>query len=124
MCLISNRIHIPQLPQEHLGTATAVSRILELNFQQTLSAFGSAGTQAAGEWKFLSDLRHSKLLHTATPNFNGLLSAYIAREKLTGTNDILGRKRGIAASMADDIYLDTLDQNLRNRWTVTETSFK
>jgi 2-methylcitrate dehydratase PrpD len=97
---------------------------LKLDFQKTLWAFGSAGTQSAGLWQFLSDATHSKQLHTSKANFNGLLSAYAAKEGLTGTSDILGGKRGMAAYMCDDTYPDALDQNLGKRWTVLQTSFK
>jgi 2-methylcitrate dehydratase PrpD len=97
---------------------------LKLDFQKTLWAFGSAGTQSAGLWQFLSDATHSKQLHTSKANFNGLLSAYAAKEGLTGTSDILGGKRGMAAYMCDDTYPDALAQNLGKRWTVLETSFK
>jgi 2-methylcitrate dehydratase PrpD len=89
-----------------------------------LWAFGSAGTQAAGLWEFLSDATHSKQLHTAKANFNGLLSAYTARDGLTGTKNILGGKMGVVASMADDTYPSALDEKLGSRWTVMETSFK
>lgn len=106
------------------GSAAAVSRILKLNFEQSLWAFGSAGTQAAGLWQYLSDASHSKSLHTAKACFNGLLSAYTARDGLTGTKDVLGGDRGLGASMADDVYPHALDQNLGERWTVMETSFK
>ena len=106
------------------GAAAAVSRILKLPLQQTLWAFGSAGTQAAGLWEFLSDASHSKQLHTAKANFNGLLSAYTAQEGFTGTLDVLGGKRGLAAIMCEDIYPSALDEDLGTRWTVMETSFK
>jgi 2-methylcitrate dehydratase PrpD len=95
-----------------------------LDFQQSLWAFGSAGTQAAGLWEYLSDATHSKQLHTAKACFNGLLSAYTAREGLTGTKDVLGGERGMAMAMASDVYPLALDNNVGTRWTVMETSFK
>lgn len=101
-----------------------MSRILNLDFEKSLWAFGSAGTQAAGLWQYLTDATHSKQVHTAKANFNGLLSAYAARDGLTGPRDILGGKRGMAASMAEDIYPSALDEELGQRWTVMETSFK
>lgn len=63
-------------------------------------------------------------MHTAKANFNGLLSAYTARDGFTGTKDVLGGDRGVAASMAEDIYPHALDEKLGIRWTVMETSFK
>jgi len=101
-----------------------VSRILNLDFEKSLHAFGSSGTQAAGLWQYLTDATHSKQLHTAKANFNGLLSAYTAREGLTGPADVLGGPRGMTASMAGDVYPLALDEELGSRWTVMETSFK
>src|SRR5690606_41069512 len=43
-----------------LAAAAAVGRLLRLSPQQTLHAFGSAGTQSAGLWEFLRDAARSE----------------------------------------------------------------
>ncbi len=85
-----------------LAAAAATSHLLgadEHTMQQTL---GSAGTQAAGLWEFLRDAADSKQLHTAKAAADGLLSAYVAGEGLTGAARILEGAQGMAAGMSSD----------------------
>src|SRR5690606_4871090 len=67
-----------------LAAAATVGRLLKLNPEQMLDAFGSAGTQAAGLWQFLRDAADSKQLHTAKAAANGLTAAYLAHDGFTG----------------------------------------
>jgi 2-methylcitrate dehydratase PrpD len=48
-----------------IAAAAATGRMLGLDADRMLMAFGSAGTQAAGLWEFLRDAADSKQLHTA-----------------------------------------------------------
>jgi len=66
-----------------LAAAAAVGRLLRLNAQQMLDAFGSAGTQSAGLWEFLRDAADSKQLHTAHAAGAGLTAAYLAADPVT-----------------------------------------
>ena len=108
----------------NFGATAAVARILKLDVERTIWAFGTAGTQAAGLWEYMAQATHSKQIHTAKANFNGLLSAYTARDGLTGPTDILGGRKGMAACLADDTYPFALDDKLGERFTLVETSFK
>ena len=107
-----------------LAAAAAVGHLLNLNADQMLDAFGSAGTQAAGLWQFLKDAADSKQLHTAKAAANGLLAAYLAADGFTGAKDILGGEKGMAAGMSTETHPEKLVDGLGTRWTVVETSFK
>jgi 2-methylcitrate dehydratase PrpD len=85
---------------------------------------GSAGTQAAGLWEFLRDAADSKQLHTAKAAADGLLSAHLAREGVTGARRILEGKQGMAAGMSSDADVAKLTDRLGTRWATVETSFK
>jgi 2-methylcitrate dehydratase PrpD len=106
------------------GATAAVARILKLDFQKTLWAFGSAGTQAAGLWEYIREPTHSKQIHTGKACFNGLISAYTARDGLIGPTDILGGVKGMSVAMAGNFNPAALDDDLGTRFTVMETSFK
>lgn len=106
------------------ASAVAVSRLLDLSEDETLHALGSAGTQAAGLWEFLGDAADSKQLHTAKAASDGLLSAYLARNGLTGAKCILEGRQGMAAGMSTDADPSRLSDGLGRRWAVLETSFK
>ncbi|EPE03991.1 hypothetical protein F503_04839 [Ophiostoma piceae UAMH 11346] len=81
------------------GAAAAAAQLLRLDDRQTLSAFGTAGTQAAGLWQFLIDATHAKQVHTAKAGFEGIFAAYTARAGLLGTADVLEGVSGMAAAM-------------------------
>jgi 2-methylcitrate dehydratase PrpD len=107
-----------------LAAAAATGRLLGLSPAQMLHAFGSAGTQAAGLWEFLRDGADSKQLHTAHAASTGLLSAYLAKEGLTGARQILEGPQGLAAGMSSDADPARLVDRLGERWALAETSFK
>lgn len=107
-----------------LAAAAAVGRLLKLNPEQMLHAFGSAGTQSAGLWEFLRDAADSKQLHTAHAASTGLMSAYIAQAGFTGAEHILEGKQGLAAGMSSDSDPSKLVDRLGSRWALAETSFK
>lgn len=108
-----------------LGAAAAVAKLLSLSCEDTISALGTAGTQAAGLWEFASDAAMSKQVHTAHAASVGLMSAYTAKDGLLGAKDILLGNRGLAKGTAfgqEDGA--ALVYRLGQAWKVTETSFK
>jgi 2-methylcitrate dehydratase PrpD len=107
-----------------IAAAAAVGRLLLLDDEQMLHAFGSAGTQAAGLWEFLRDAADSKQLHTAKAAANGLTAAYLARDGFSGARHILEGAQGMAAGMSSDADPTRLTDGLGTRWALTETSFK
>ena len=107
-----------------LAAAATVGRLLKLNPEEMLHAFGSAGTQSAGLWEFLRDAADSKQLHTAHAASTGLMSAYIAQAGFTGAEHSLEGKQGVAAGMSSDSDPSKLVDRLGSRWALAETSFK
>jgi 2-methylcitrate dehydratase PrpD len=107
-----------------LAAAAATGRLLALAPAQMLHAFGSAGTQAAGLWEFLRDAADSKQLHTAHAASTGLMSAWLAKEGLTGARQIREGPQGLAAGMSSDADPARLVDRLGERWALAETSFK
>lgn len=107
-----------------LGAAAGVGHLLELNSQSMLNALGSAGTQAAGLWEFLRDEADSKVLHSAKAAANGLLSAYTARDGLTGASRILEGKQGLGAGLSSKTDPARITDGLGTRWTTLECTYK
>ncbi len=107
-----------------VAAAAGVARLLGLDAERTLHAYGSAGTQAAGLWEFLRDAADSKQLHTAKAAADGLLAACVARDGLTGARHILEGPQGMAAGMSRDADPTRLVDGLGTRWALLETSFK
>lgn len=107
-----------------VAAAAAVARLLGLDAERMLHAFGSAGTQAAGLWEFLRDAADSKQLHTAKAAADGLMAAYLAADGFTGAKQILEGAQGMAAGMSSDADPAKLTDRLGTRWALAETSFK
>lgn len=107
-----------------IGVAAATAYLLQLDVDQTLSAVGTAGTQAGGLWQFLLDATHSKQVHTGKACFDGIFAAYVAKSGLLGTADVLEGKSGMGAVMSNSPNPSALDVELGSKWSVLETSFK
>ncbi|ROV88863.1 hypothetical protein VMCG_10196 [Cytospora schulzeri] len=109
-----------------IAAAVAVGKLLNLDYEQMLSALGTAGAQASGIWAFMrSGAGDTKQLHSAHAAANGLLSAYMARDGLKGAPDIIEGPGGLMKSLArDDVDATRLTDGLGERWAVLETSFK
>ncbi|KAJ5190523.1 uncharacterized protein N7498_009508 [Penicillium cinerascens] len=108
-----------------IGVAAAVAHLLKLDAEQTLSAIGTAGTQAAGLWQFLMDATHSKQVHTGKACFDGIFAAYSARDGLLGPRDILEGPRAMGIALVPgSTNLEAIDQNLGENYQVTRSSFK
>ncbi|KAL2812222.1 hypothetical protein BJX63DRAFT_260809 [Aspergillus granulosus] len=108
-----------------LGVAAAAAHLLKLDPAQTLSALGTAGTQAAGLWQFLLDATHSKQVHTGKACFDGIFAAYSARDGLLGTRDILEGPRGMGKALVPgQITPEAIDRDLGKDFEVLHSSFK
>lgn len=107
-----------------LAAAVSVGKLMDFNEEQFTNLLGTAGTQASGLWEFLKDAADSKQLHTAKAASNGLLSAYLTKDGLTGAQNILQGKQGLAAGMSSDAEPKYLNDRLGTRWALLETSFK
>jgi 2-methylcitrate dehydratase PrpD len=84
------------------GAAAGAARLLGLDEEQTISAYGSAGTQASGLWEFLTNNAMSKQLHTGKAALNGLLSALLAQRGFTGARRILEGEKGFFKATSSD----------------------
>ncbi|PZQ45720.1 MAG: 2-methylcitrate dehydratase [Rhodovulum sulfidophilum] len=107
-----------------LGCAAAVAKLLRLDAARVLHAFGTAGTQAAGLWEFLTDAADSKQVHTAGATANGLMAAFLAAEGVTGASRVFDGPRGMAAAMSRDADPARLSAGLGERWATLEVSYK
>lgn len=108
-----------------LGASAAVSSLLHLSPSQTLDAFGTAGTQAAGLWEFATDAAMSKQVNTAHAASVGVMSGWTAREGLSGARDVLLGKREMAKGMlGGEGRREKLVEGLGRDWKVEQTSFK
>ena len=107
-----------------IGAVAAAGKILGLNEEQMVNAFGLAGTQASGldEWLTTGDM--SKRLHAGKAAMNGVLSALLAREGYTGPSTVFEGRYGLLATHADSYDLSRLTEGLGTEFKMLGCKFK
>ena len=81
---------------------TVASKLLKLDEQQILNALGLCGTQAAGLLESDHGGSMGKTLHVGKAAYNGILSAYLARNGFTGSSTIFEGNEGFLKTMVFD----------------------
>ncbi|MEE3489508.1 MAG: MmgE/PrpD family protein [Methanobrevibacter sp.] len=88
-----------------VGTFVAgvvASKLLKLDEKQILNALGLCGTQAAGLLESDHGGSMGKSLHVGKAVYNGILSAYLARNGFTGSGTIFEGNEGFLKTMVVD----------------------
>lgn len=104
------------------GAAASAGRMLGLDQEATIRAFGIAGTQAAGLKAVFGTM--CKPLHAGKAAANGLLAARLAAGGFTSHLDILATEQGFGTTQSDALNPEAaLAPPPRGHW-VRETLFK
>lgn len=107
------------------GAAAAAGKLLKLNAEELVSAFGMAGTQSSGLWAFLADGASCKKLHTGRAAVNGLSSCLLAKSGMTGPLHILDAKDGgLYAAISDSFDMITVTEGLGSVFEITKMDKK
>ncbi|MGH2775732.1 MAG: MmgE/PrpD family protein [Actinomycetota bacterium] len=106
----------------HFGAAAAAAHVLRLRPEQTASALGAAGTQAAGLKGVYGSM--GKALHPGKAAMDGLLSALLAARGFDGSSSILEAKHGFLSVLSPDPDPDLAIDGLDESWTLLEDGFK
>ena len=78
------------------------SKLLKLDDEQILNALGLCGTQAAGLLESDHGGSMGKSLHVGKATYNGIMSAYLARNGFTGSPTIFEGNEGFLKTMVFD----------------------
>src|SRR5262249_49300117 len=107
------------------GAAAATSVLMNLNREETGSAFGLAGTQGAGLFAFNSDGSMSKRLHPGRAAQSGVMAAELAAGGLQGPVAILESKDGgFLATFSDVPKQNQVVLDLGCEYRLTRVCFK
>ena len=97
-----------------IGTFAAgavASKLLKLNQEKTEHCLGLCATQSSG----LLEADHAgtmgKSLHVGNAVYNGIISAYLAKNGFTGGESLIDGKEGFIKAMASDLYEKHCDEN-------------
>ncbi|MBR3586881.1 MAG: MmgE/PrpD family protein [Oscillospiraceae bacterium] len=107
------------------GAAAACAKLLGLDEEQTLSAFGMAGTQSSGLWAFLADGASCKVLHTGRAAASGCEAALLAKAGMTGPEHILtAADGGMLAAMSEEYDVGKVCYGLGESWEILQLDNK
>lgn len=107
------------------GAAAAAAKLLGLDAERTLYAFGMAGTQSSGLWAFLADGSTSKKMHTGRAAENGVVAAFLAKAGMTGPEHILDAEDGgLFPATSGSYSLDEVSRNLGELFEILKVDRK
>ena len=86
------------------GAAAAASKLFGLSTEQIVSAFGVAGSQAAGSLQFLVNGSWNKRYQVGAAAMNGVIAATLARNAFIGSTESVEGKHGLLVSYTDDAH--------------------
>ena len=106
------------------GVAAAAAKVLGLNEQQVLWAFGNASVQSSGLVESLGT--SAKSMGVGNCARNGLLSALLAQAGFEGPTEPLEGRFGWLKVVCDDIRWDALqgDPSPNKRWQLQNNTYK
>ena len=106
------------------GAAVTASKLLGLTEEQTLSAFGIAGSMAAGSLEFLADGAWTKRLHPGLAAQNGIQAALLAAEGFRGPATILEGRDGFFKGYSRNAKPELVTAGLGESFEILRTAVK
>jgi 2-methylcitrate dehydratase PrpD len=104
------------------GAAAAVGKVLGLNAEQLVWAFGNASAQASGLVETLGSAAKSMGVGNAARN--GLLSALLAQEGFAGPDQPLEGERGFLKVFGEQPRFGEISDGLGERWALLANTYK
>lgn len=107
------------------GAAAAAGVIYGLDADRMCHCLGTAGTQAAGLWEFLTDGAMSKLVHAGKAAFEGVLSAALSARGFSGATRIIEGEKGFCRALSPNPHEACLTRGLgKAPYAVDNNSYK
>jgi 2-methylcitrate dehydratase PrpD len=106
------------------GAAAAAGRVLGLDAEQMASAFGVAGSQAAGSLQFLQNGAWNKRWQVGQAAMNGLIAATLAAEGFRGSAEAIEGRHGLLAGYTDAPHSERVLEGLGRDWETLKIAVK
>jgi 2-methylcitrate dehydratase PrpD len=106
------------------GAMVTASRLLGLNDDQMLHAFGIAGSHSSGTMEYDQTGGEVKRVHAGIAARGGIQAAMLARLGLTGPPTIIEGKRGFCKVFADKYDMDLITKDLGSDFKIMRIWFK
>ena len=99
-------------------SGSVAAKLLKLNENQILNTLGLCGTQSAGLLESNHTGSMAKALHVGKATYNGILSAFLAKNGFTGSNTIFEGREGFINTMVlsenNDSSFENIIKNIGN----------
>lgn len=107
------------------GSAASVGKLFDFNREQMCNALALAGSRTGGTWAFSVDGAMSKRLHPGLAARDGVLSAYLAAQNITGPKYILeAEDGGFYNATSFDWDLKKVEDHKEDSWGINEVEYK
>lgn len=106
------------------GATAAVGRMMGADPAALASAFGIAGSQAAGLYEFHHDGTLTMIFHAGRAGQNGVEANLLVQDGLSGPATVMEGSKGFCKATADQFDETVLTQDLGERFLIEETSFR
>jgi len=108
----------------HFGTTAACCKVLNLSVEETVNALGLAGSLASGINQYEIDGSLVKHLHPGNAARNGILSAMLAKNGLTGPNEVIEGRLGFCHCFSDEYDISSITKGLGSKYDLLSIYFK
>ncbi len=106
------------------GAAAAAARVLGLDTGQVVSAFGVAGSQAAGSLQFLTNGAWNKRWQVGAAAMNGLVAATLAKNGFVGATQAIEGVHGLLVGYTDGARPERVTADLGEHWETLKVAVK
>ena len=106
------------------GATAAVAKILGLSEAQMVSAFGIAGSQAAGSMEFLAQGAWTKRMHPGWAAHNGIIASVLAKKGFKGPSTILEGRDGFLHAYSLNADANKVLEDIGSSFEIMRTSIK
>jgi len=106
------------------GAAAAAGKILNLNRDQMVNAFGIAGSQAAGSLEFLAQGAWTKRMHPGWAAHNGIIASLLAERGFKGPSTIIEGRNGFLHAYSSNADGNKVLDGIRSSFEIMQTSIK
>jgi len=104
------------------GATAGVAKLLKLDTDTIINAFGICGTQASGVRQVFGTM--SKPFNAGKSSMDGVISALLAQKGFTSSKDIIEGKLGFFEVFTDDPDTGAVLKGLGSKYYISDLSFK
>lgn len=98
------------------GAAAAAGKLLGLDAQGLVNAFGVAGSQSAGSLQFLVNGAWNKRFQVGAAAMNGIIAATLALEGFKGASEAIEGRHGLLQGYSDGACVERVVAGLGQTW--------